>query len=766
MTVIVPSSNPVPVVNIHSLPAAGGGGGNSGGNGSDGSRAVPPHQQMIQQLQQSSTQALGLSIPIGVGTVGASSTAAALAAAKKSDHLHAKHVSRIQSLERTIEYMQDQHSATLKSLHDEIERLQNLVADLILRSSSKDEMDKPHGRRRSAISIELGPSGQRRTSFFRQALNSVTGGGNGGGAANGDIDSSKMRGSEQADILNRVREWALAEGDYKAAARSHNAGGASGIERMFGAFGASYNHGTLGGGAGGGIGGIGGSLAGAAARSTIPAIGAGTVAGGAASGLYTRGVAEQQQKQQQQQQQQQQHPLYILVERERKKYQGILERMNDESKRKQAEIDQLRHEISLVREVLAMAGLKFDVKEFQSIVQARQAHDKKRGPAGAGAGPAPGVPAAVAGAAAGATQGQPQGMMQKYARFGQHAQHAQQSAGVDLRAKIAVLPPISKRDYHADDAAGEMAAAAAAFGGAHGVPVLRVDSSAIGGGVHPDDTHIPDSIAPPAADAPLTASGNIRSQRYRLHRDAADNPVPIEHGDADADGSVAAMDVFNPNTDYNHRAHLAYGGFGFDPVDEDATEMMTEIDGFVEAAPTEDNRSELDPTPAPQHHAPLQQPQQQQKCDQQQQQGGPHGNALHGQSPPQRRRVRVPSNTASILSGGSTLRGSDLLGEPVALPRPFGDALPPVRSLKGTPQGPAQAGGRDRVFGAAAADPKTASLHQQPALPSQQPQQPQPQAQQQLEGTKAASKSGYVGRLLKAKIVRERQFKDARDRTT
>ncbi|KAI9099861.1 hypothetical protein DFS34DRAFT_648806 [Phlyctochytrium arcticum] len=70
--------------------------------------------------------------------------------------------------------------------------------------------------------------------------------------------------------------------------------------------------------------------------------------------------------------------LYILLDQQRKKYAALLDRLNDDNKRKQAEIDHLKAERKIVKEALAVAGLRLDAKELHALTVAASA------PGGAG----------------------------------------------------------------------------------------------------------------------------------------------------------------------------------------------------------------------------------------------------------------------------------------------------------------------------------------------------------------------------------------------
>eukprot|EP00842_Homolaphlyctis_polyrhiza_P006790 jgi/Hompol1/7111/HPOL_000654-RA len=446
------------------------------------------------------------------------------------------------------------------------------------------------------------------------------------------------------------------------------------------------------------------------------------------------------------------HPgqsIYILVEKERKKYQGMLERMNEENKRKQGEIGQLRHDLNIVKEVLALAGLKFDIKELQNIVMAQHQHGGGGGGGGVNSSRltaplATSNTAAAAAAAAAATITTTRAGNQK----------------PDLKNRIPVLPPISKVSADLDQERGGrsaiVAAAVASRGeGVHAntlstttipeelseIPIVRLQSTHH---THDNNPPVHDGIAPPSDQVPDMSSSKIRSTRYRIrmmaagkepmdktdevdeteeqegqsiHNTQRDTLHSIEAGHtgtASATQAIPAMQLYNQNLDYNHRAQLHYGDYELEPVE---SEIGEEDDGFIERAPTEMTIS----------------------------------STTH-----QRRHVRVPSNTASILSGNTTLRSNDAQGDlSTVVPKPFAlasstvdrknvsMALPPVRSPPGSPPGNANSSSVDRVFGSQGAAG----------------------AKQTGDSPKNTRKVGYVGRLIKSKIVRDRQWKEAKDRT-
>ncbi|KAJ3414291.1 hypothetical protein HDV05_006740 [Chytridiales sp. JEL 0842] len=65
-------------------------------------------------------------------------------------------------------------------------------------------------------------------------------------------------------------------------------------------------------------------------------------------------------------------PYHLLLQQQKRKYQNFIERINNDNKRKQAEIDSLKAELALIRDVLAVAGLDLDLGELKGLVAAKQ----------------------------------------------------------------------------------------------------------------------------------------------------------------------------------------------------------------------------------------------------------------------------------------------------------------------------------------------------------------------------------------------------------
>ncbi|KAI9190804.1 uncharacterized protein BJ171DRAFT_606120 [Polychytrium aggregatum] len=94
-----------------------------------------------------------------------------------------------------------------------------------------------------------------------------------------------------------------------------------------------------------------------------------------------------------------QKPLYLLLDKQKKKYQSVIERMSNESKRKQAEMERLMHELELMRHVLTIAGIKVDLPQLKTMVESN------RHPGSKGAEPKSVGPSANVGSGCGVVRG-------------------------------------------------------------------------------------------------------------------------------------------------------------------------------------------------------------------------------------------------------------------------------------------------------------------------------------------------------------------------
>ncbi|KAJ3004336.1 UNVERIFIED_CONTAM: hypothetical protein HDU68_005168, partial [Siphonaria sp. JEL0065] len=65
-------------------------------------------------------------------------------------------------------------------------------------------------------------------------------------------------------------------------------------------------------------------------------------------------------------------PYFVLLQQQRRKYLHFIERMNADNKRKQGEIDALRAELELVRDVLSVSGLDVDLVQLRGLVNGKE----------------------------------------------------------------------------------------------------------------------------------------------------------------------------------------------------------------------------------------------------------------------------------------------------------------------------------------------------------------------------------------------------------
>ncbi|KAJ3073223.1 hypothetical protein HDU98_001981 [Podochytrium sp. JEL0797] len=65
-------------------------------------------------------------------------------------------------------------------------------------------------------------------------------------------------------------------------------------------------------------------------------------------------------------------PYYVLLHQQRHKYQTFLSRLHADNKRKQSEIESLRAELELVRDVLGVSGLEVDLAQLRGAVKGRE----------------------------------------------------------------------------------------------------------------------------------------------------------------------------------------------------------------------------------------------------------------------------------------------------------------------------------------------------------------------------------------------------------
>ncbi|KAJ3272042.1 hypothetical protein HDV01_005994 [Terramyces sp. JEL0728] len=61
--------------------------------------------------------------------------------------------------------------------------------------------------------------------------------------------------------------------------------------------------------------------------------------------------------------------IYLLVQKEKRKYQQMMERVIEDKKKKAAEIDHLKVEIDLMKRVMKLAGVSIETKDLQAILR-------------------------------------------------------------------------------------------------------------------------------------------------------------------------------------------------------------------------------------------------------------------------------------------------------------------------------------------------------------------------------------------------------------
>ncbi|RKO84915.1 hypothetical protein BDK51DRAFT_48277 [Blyttiomyces helicus] len=76
--------------------------------------------------------------------------------------------------------------------------------------------------------------------------------------------------------------------------------------------------------------------------------------------------------------------MYVLLTQQKRRYCSLIERMNEDNKRKQVEIDHLRSDMAMVRRALSVAGLQLDLKELHLFAAPQGAVGVVQPPAAAG----------------------------------------------------------------------------------------------------------------------------------------------------------------------------------------------------------------------------------------------------------------------------------------------------------------------------------------------------------------------------------------------
>jgi hypothetical protein len=187
-------------------------------------------------------------------------------------------------------------------------------------------------------------------------------------------------------------------------------------------------------------------------------------------------------------------PYYLLLQQQKRKYQAFIERISNDNKRKQQEIDCLRAELKLVRDVLAVAGLDLDLVELRSLVQSKPANQNK-------------------------------------------GQDVKDFAG--RASKIGILPPIPKTDGIPQQIVQVNGALVTLDSKARHPVMAEADYAvaAIAAGAYSEQV-------PSDTNKSRPTSGSIRAHRYR-------------HTHADGEtGPQAGLDYHNANLDYHHRSHM------------------------------------------------------------------------------------------------------------------------------------------------------------------------------------------------------------------
>ncbi|KAJ3373012.1 hypothetical protein HDU91_001445 [Kappamyces sp. JEL0680] len=203
--------------------------------------------------------------------------------------------------------------------------------------------------------------------------------------------------------------------------------------------------------------------------------------------------------------------LYFLVQKEKKKFHAMVERNAEEKKRRAAEMDSLRQETQILKGVLKLAGLEYNLQDFREIIQA---HDGKR-------------------------------MMTPVTVI----------KNKDLRGeKNSVLPPIphdgqdrgSEDEFEADVHA----------------TIKELQDAGIGSSKPFDDPEMPQQMAPPYVPPPTTTA---RKPRFKP---ASPGSLEPADGLATQPRTIPAILQHNQNLDYNGRAHIYLDNVVFEETEE------------------------------------------------------------------------------------------------------------------------------------------------------------------------------------------------------
>lgn len=66
-----------------------------------------------------------------------------------------------------------------------------------------------------------------------------------------------------------------------------------------------------------------------------------------------------------------QDSIYLLLQEQKDKYRGLIDRLSHDNKRKSYSIELLKNQLDLIKKALSLAGLELDMKELQSLVSNR-----------------------------------------------------------------------------------------------------------------------------------------------------------------------------------------------------------------------------------------------------------------------------------------------------------------------------------------------------------------------------------------------------------
>ncbi|KAI8839263.1 hypothetical protein BC829DRAFT_403821 [Chytridium lagenaria] len=267
-------------------------------------------------------------------------------------------------------------------------------------------------------------------------------------------------------------------------------------------------------------------------------------------------------------------PYHLILHQQKRKYQTFIERLNSDNKRKQKEIESLRSELELIRDVLAVSGLDIDLVELKALVMARPSGGARVNPAEALASRAKKLILPPIGAIKLGHDGEDVGTIQDM------EEAAKIVSTIVLDRKPAPLSDLLQHRkgagaYSSATNALEAVSRSLALGGTvneagpssiepmHFVrsphPSNSLDSSSVDGLASPipPTTKTTKSIRAPTKTKPTSDSDNIsaklRSHRYRHRVTRADQPGDEAGGGHTLDDPTVAYTT-NGNLDYQGRA--------------------------------------------------------------------------------------------------------------------------------------------------------------------------------------------------------------------